>query len=117
MTAEEGLGKARTMGARMRAFQAKGSLMNTDDSVRADRRRFLKGSALGAAAIPLLGVGAARANGADAALPPSILALEPVAPRAVPITDAEREGRLRKAQRLMAEHGMDAVFMGGGSSL
>jgi Xaa-Pro dipeptidase len=117
MTAEEGLGKARTLGARMRAFQAKGSLMNTDDSVRADRRRFLKGSALGAAAIPLLGVGAARANGADAALPPSILALEPVAPRAVPIADAEREGRLRKAQRLMAEHGMDAVFMGGGSSL
>src|SRR3546814_174477 len=103
--------------ARMRAFQAKGSLMNTDDSVRADRRRFLKGSALGAAAIPLLGVGAARANGADAALPPSILALEPVAPHAVPITDAEREGRLRKAQRLMAEHKMDAVFMGGGSSL
>src|SRR3546814_15455053 len=41
--------------ARMRAFQAKGSLMNTDDSVRADRRRFLKGSALGAAAIPLPG--------------------------------------------------------------
>jgi len=105
------------IGARMRAFQAKGSLMNTDDSVRADRRRFLKGSALGAAAIPLLGVGAARATGADAALPPSILALEPVAPRAVPITDAEREGRLRKAQRLMGEHGMDAVFMGGGSSL
>lgn len=91
--------------------------MSIDDTVRADRRRFLKGSAMGAAALPLLGAGAARANEAASTLPPSIMALQPVAPRAIPITDAEREGRLRKAQRLMAEHGMDAIFMGGGTSL
>ena len=91
--------------------------MSIDEPVRADRRRFLKGSALGAAALPLLAAGAARADEGSARLPPSILALEPVAPHAVPITDAEREGRLRKAQRLMAEHRMDAIFMGGGTSL
>lgn len=45
------------------------------------------------------------------------MALQPVAARAVPITDAEREARLRNAQRLMAESRMDAVFMGGGTSL
>jgi Xaa-Pro dipeptidase len=91
--------------------------MSHDETLQPSRRRFLKHSALGAAALPLLGAGTASAGDTGSALPPSILALEPVAPRAVPITDAEREGRLRKAQRLMAEHGMDAVFMGGGSSL
>ncbi|CAM5472797.1 M24 family metallopeptidase [Rhodanobacter lindaniclasticus] len=91
--------------------------MISDDIIRADRRRFLKGSVLGAAALPLLGAGVARADEASSTLPPSIMALQPVAPRAIPITDAEREGRLRKAQRLMAEHKMDAIFMGGGTSL
>jgi Xaa-Pro dipeptidase len=91
--------------------------MTIDETRRADRRRFLKTSALGAAALPLLGSGAARATGRTVTLPPSIMALQPVAPRAVPISDAEREARLRKAQRLMAEHKMDAIFMGGGTSL
>ncbi|HEV7122850.1 MAG TPA: Xaa-Pro peptidase family protein [Rhodanobacter sp.] len=91
--------------------------MITDETMRADRRRFLKTSALGVAALPLLGAGAAEAATRVATLPPSILALQPVAPLAVPITDVEREGRLRKAQRLMTEHKMDAIFMGGGTSL
>ena len=91
--------------------------MTIDETTRPDRRRFLQATALGAAALPLLGGGVARARGCAPELPPSIMALKPVAPLAVPITDAERESRLRKAQRLMAEHGMDAVFMGGGTSL
>ncbi len=89
--------------------------MSHDETLRPSRRRLLKHSALGAAALPLLGTGTDTARDAKSALPPSILALEPVAPRAVPITDAEREGRLRKAQRLMGEHKMDGMFMGGGS--
>ncbi len=91
--------------------------MSIDETVRPDRRRFLKASALGAAALPLWGSGPAKAADSAATLPASILALQPVAPLAVPITDAEREARLRKAQRLMVEHKMDAIFMGGGSSL
>ncbi|MEO7053197.1 MAG: Xaa-Pro peptidase family protein [Rhodanobacter sp.] len=91
--------------------------MTNDEATRANRRRFLKTSALGAVALPLLGTGAVHAADRSVTLPPSIMALKPVAPLAVPITDAERETRLRKAQRLMAEHKMDAIFMGGGTSL
>ena len=91
--------------------------MSIDESARTGRRRFLKASALGAAALPLLGTGTAMAADRATALPPSIMALKPVARLAVPITDVEREARLRKAQRLMAEHKMDAIFMGGGTSL
>ena len=91
--------------------------MPIDETTRTDRRRFLKASALGAAALPLLGAGVAKATERASSLPPSIMALQPVAPLAVPITDAERQTRLHKAQRLMAEHGMDAIFMGGGTSL
>ncbi len=90
--------------------------MSIDESVRAGRRRFLQASALGAAALPLL-AGTAWAGEGSAKLPPAIMGLQPVAPRAVPISDAEREARMRKAQRLMAEHKMDALFMGGGTSL
>ena len=91
--------------------------MTNDKAMRPDRRRFLMASALGTTVAPLLAAGAARAGAADSALPASIMALKPVAPHAVPISDAEREARLRKAQRLMAEHKMDALFMGGGTSL
>ncbi|HZX70342.1 MAG TPA: Xaa-Pro peptidase family protein [Rhodanobacter sp.] len=91
--------------------------MSIDETARPDRRRFLKASALGAAVLPLLGTGAAKATANETTLPPSIMALKPVAPLAIPITAAEREQRLRKAQRLMADHRMDAIFMGGGTSL
>jgi len=91
--------------------------MTIDETARPGRRRFLQATALGAAALPLLGSGVARAREGAPELPRSIMALKPVAPLAVPISDVERESRLRKAQRLMAEHQMDAVFMGGGTSL
>lgn len=91
--------------------------MRNDEDARPGRRRFLQASALGAAAIPLLGSAAAPAADCAAALQPSIMALQPVAPHAVPITVAERELSLRKAQRLMAENAVDAVFMSGGTSL
>lgn len=91
--------------------------MHIDEDMKPERRRFLKATSLGAAALPWLATGAAKAEGCATPLPPSITALKPVAPLAVPITDTEREARLRKAQRLMADHGMDAIFMGGGTSL
>lgn len=86
-----------------------------------NRRQFLQTSALGAAALPmaLAGCGQAPAAAADdqGNLPPSIAALQPVRSQIVPIADAEREGRLRRAQQLMAANKMDAVFMRGGSTL
>lgn len=84
------------------------------------RRDFLKASALGAASLPLVlsGCGGAREADADAPrLPASVLALEPVAPRVVPITLDERRARLARAQQLMGENKLDAIFMRGGSSL
>lgn len=87
------------------------------------RRQFLKTSALGAAAMPLAlsGCGQRPAAAPEAAgappLPAAILALEPLAPKVVPISEAERRQRLARAQELMGVHKIDALFMEGGSSL
>ncbi|MGH9415329.1 MAG: M24 family metallopeptidase [Terriglobales bacterium] len=99
-------------------------------SRRTSRRGFLKASAAGAAALPLgaavlagCGKGAAPAagdtQGASAAppLPDSILKLQPVTSQIVPITKAERQQRMARAQALMAANKLDAIFMRGGSSL
>jgi len=95
--------------------------MATHDSTYQGRRNFLKASALGMAALPaftLAGKAMAAEPAAEAVkLPPSILALKPVTPKVVPITDAERRARLAKAQRLMAENKIDAIYMDGGVSM
>ncbi|WHZ18716.1 MAG: hypothetical protein OJF55_000865 [Rhodanobacteraceae bacterium] len=92
-----------------------------DDAMRPGRRRFLRTSALGAAALPaamLGGTATAAETGANAIkLPVSILALQPVASQIVPITDDERRARLAKAQELMDKSGVDAIYLDGGSSL
>ena len=95
--------------------------METNDSIRPGRRNFLKTSALGVAAVPAVMLGGTVMAAAPAAgsvkLPPSILALQPVTSKIVPITDAERKARLAKAQRLMAENRIDAMYMDGGTSM
>src|SRR5690348_264371 len=91
-----------------------------DEAMQSGRRRFLKTTALGAAALPVatLGAGAAASEaGAGVKLPPSILALKSVKPQIVPITDDERRARLAKAQELMAKSGMDAIYLDGGTTL
>ena len=75
------------------------------------RRTFLRWSAaagLGAAAAPQTtsALGAQRAS-----------ALKPMTAGIVPITDDERRARLDKARRLMAENGVGAIYLEGGSSL
>ena len=70
------------------------------------RRRFL-GLAGAAAAMPsLVGFGRAEAQG-----------LQSMAGRAVPITRAEREARIARAQQLMRAQGLSAVLVEPGSSL
>jgi Xaa-Pro dipeptidase len=88
----------------------------------ASRRRLLQ---LSAAA----GLGAAWPPRADAAPTPALavaLADDPPAPLAAlkpmtdgvsPISTEERRGRLARAQRLLAETGLDALVLGSGSSL
>jgi Xaa-Pro dipeptidase len=82
-------------------------------------------SAAGAVALPVVLAGCAKASSpaapsieaAGGKLPDSIAALQSAASRVVPITLTERQGRLAKAQRLMAEHKIDAILVGGGTTL
>jgi len=85
------------------------------------RRTFLTTGALGAGGWALSGsrAGAApQAGPADGrSLPAAIRALKPMTSGIVPISDDERRARIAKAQRLMAEQQLDAIFMEGTTSL
>ena len=100
--------------------------MSHESGVFDDRRRFLRTAALGAVALPLAGGCASKVRESHAAgttatepdaIPESIAALMPIAGTVPPIADGEYRARLDKAQRLMAEHGIDAIFVSAGSSL
>ncbi len=82
------------------------------------RRHFLRNTLALGAALPLLGhAQAGNDASSDAALPASIRALTSVAHRVTPISVGERAQRLARAQQLMDEHKIDAVFIGAGTSL
>ncbi len=94
--------------------------MKTSNAIQLGRRRFLQASAIGTVAVSanvLAGASAVAQATVRAELPPSIMALQPVQSQIVPITDAERRSRLGKAQRLMTENKMDAIYMDGGTTL
>ena len=95
--------------------------MEMNHSIHASRRNFLKTSGLGAVALPAVMLGgkvlAAESATEAVKLPPSILALQAVTSKIVPITDVERKARLAKAQRLMTENKIDAMYMDGGTSM
>jgi Xaa-Pro aminopeptidase len=80
------------------------------------RRAFLEASSLA-----LAGTAAAPAEAEVAeqgrALPPSIAALTPMRDGVEPISTDERRGRIEQARRLMAEQGLDALMLTGGTSL
>ena len=48
---------------------------------------------------------------------PAIQALKPITAGVVPITDAERQGRIERARNLMAANKIDALILEGGSSM
>ncbi len=73
-----------------------------------DRRSFVSRSATTLGAIA-----AARTGAFDV---PSLEGVT-VQPRPASITDDERRARIEKARRLMAENGIDAMFLEGGSSM
>ncbi len=83
-----------------------------------NRRNFLGAAALGAGAMALPddldAIDLDQRGGSD--LPAAIQALQPMTAGIVPITDDERKARIAKAQRLMAEQRIDAIFMEGGTS-
>jgi Xaa-Pro dipeptidase len=79
------------------------------------RRGFLqKGAAVSAG----LAVAASGTSAEDQKqLPPSIAALKSMKSLAKPITAEERRARIDRARRLMAENKIDAIVLGGGTSL
>ncbi|HEX6940455.1 MAG TPA: Xaa-Pro peptidase family protein [Longimicrobiales bacterium] len=87
------------------------------------RRQFIQAGVLGAGAVTVLGAEACAAGAnPDAAgaedLPPPIAALQSRRDEAPPpITEEERAGRRARAQELMAEAGVDALFIEPGASL
>ncbi|HYN07728.1 MAG TPA: Xaa-Pro peptidase family protein [Vicinamibacterales bacterium] len=85
-----------------------------------NRRDFIHIAALGTGAAAVGASGCARADVSAqperAAVPPPIQALKPMTAGIVPIADDERRARIAKAQRLMAEQKIDAVFMEGTAS-
>lgn len=50
-------------------------------------------------------------------MPPAIRALKPMRDGVVPISVAERQGRIEKARRLMRDTGVDALMLTGGTSM
>ncbi len=59
----------------------------------------------------------ARQSAESTHLPPSIAALTSMRSEAKPITVAERQARIARAQQLMSQHRIDAILMAGGTSL
>ncbi len=79
-----------------------------------NRRRFLQAAAVSAGTVA---AGCATQDAeAGGGVPAAIRALKPMTDGVVPISDDERKQRIDKAQRLMADHQMDAIFMEGATS-
>jgi Xaa-Pro dipeptidase len=85
-----------------------------------NRRRFLETAALGAGSLVLAcnasGTTGDAATGGTGGLPDVIRALKPMRDGVVPISVDERKGRIAKAQKLMSEQKLDAIFMEGTTS-
>lgn len=90
--------------------------------MRINRRNFLTTSAAGMGGLAVACTESTPAGtttvAADShAVPASILALKPMTDGIVPISDDERRARIAKAQRLMADEKLDAIFMEGTTSM
>src|SRR5262245_3937579 len=97
--------------------------------MRVGRRKFLGTAAVGAGAVAIGcaggGEGAttastqtsgAAASSAPSGLHPAIAALKPMTEGVVPISDDERKARIAKAQKLMTDQKIDAIFIEGTTS-
>jgi Xaa-Pro dipeptidase len=85
-----------------------------------NRRQFLEVSAIGAGAfVAGCAESPAPTSAQDASksdVPAAIKALQPMTSGVVPISDDERKARIAKAQELMAQNKIDAIFMEGTTS-
>jgi Xaa-Pro dipeptidase len=83
-----------------------------------NRRRFLETAALGAGSLAVACNAGGSTSGSTAAagVPDVIRNLKPMKDGVVPISDDERKGRIAKAQKLMGDQKIDAIFMEGTTS-
>jgi Xaa-Pro dipeptidase len=80
------------------------------------RRDFVRLTATGAGAAVMGGVaGCAAGDGSD--LPDPIRRLQTYPGEPTPISEEERAGRIAKAQRLMVDNSIDAIFLDAGTSM
>ncbi len=84
-----------------------------------NRRDFFKTSGAAALGAGMAGASASTANAQsrDEALPAPIAALKPMTAGVVPISLDERKARIARAQKLLADTGMQALVMASGTSL
>ena len=88
-----------------------------------NRRKFLGTAAVGGGAMAIASCAGSKIGkddkivAADGGLHPAIAALKPMTDGIVPITVDERKARIAKAQKLMAEQKIDAIFMEGTTSM
>lgn len=80
------------------------------------RRQWLEFAGLATAGSAALSDGSANAAPADE-MPAPIAALKPMTDGVSPITPDEHRARIARAQKLMAESGLDAIVLAGGTSL
>jgi Xaa-Pro dipeptidase len=93
--------------------------------MRINRRTFLTTSAVGAGGLAIAcaqpdtksAANAGASGGGASDLPAVIKALKPMTAGIVPISDDERRARIAKAQKLMSEQKLDAIFMEGTTSM
>jgi Xaa-Pro dipeptidase len=91
--------------------------------MRINRRKFIGTAAVSGSAMALASCGGdklapgEKVVSADSATHPAIAALTPMTAGIAPITVDERKARIAKAQKLMAEQKIDAIFMEGTASM
>jgi len=81
-----------------------------------DRRKFIKLSA-GATGAAIVAASCTPQKPAATAKTDPISQLQPMTGDIVPITDEERKSRIEKAQRLMVENQIEAIYLEGGTSM
>lgn len=87
--------------------------------MKTNRRQFIQTAAVGGSALAIAGCAdtPAPAPTATSNLPAPIAALKPMTDGIVPISVDERKSRIARAQQLMAEQKLDAIFMEGTVSM